>query len=302
MKKDESVGQNENEEIVDARENAVVAMSQDTAVAQVPVSGVRLDFPFIRLGQGMSQWKSDGKKPVPGCWYLRRGKDNNVLIAGAGKAEGIYGIVLQKVEGFKEDRKWQAGISAPRRWVAVGTKPDGTAVTEADALEAAAKAGFSLAPRPTGEVWADSGRPKLRANLSRFCDLYMLVPLPEDFDSDEFRVYPIGDRLYTTACYEFDRQYYKQMTAVLDNIKARASFANRHNKGYTWSVNGLAVHVYSSEATNRDGIEYISCNFEKALRDGKPWEFTAEEKADFAKFLLSAKDTTASIDEVSEEF
>lgn len=291
-----------NEDVVDAREGAV-AVAGANVPAEVQVSGVQLEFPFIRLGQGMSQWKAGGKKPVPGSWYVGKNKENNVLVAGMGKEDGVYGIVLQKIEGFKEERKWQAGMGAPRRWIVSGLKEDGSPVTEADALEAAAKEGFSLAPRPTGEVWPDSGRPKMRANLSRFCYLCMLVPLPEDFDSDEYRVYPIGDRLYTTARYEFDRQYYKQMTAVLDNIKARATFANRHVEGYKWSVNGLVAHLYSSEATNRDGIEYIACNFEKALRDGKPWEFTPEEKADFTKFLMSVQAGSASIDDAeSDEF
>lgn len=284
------------EEITDAK-GGEIAVAESTAVStEVAVQGVQLDFPFIRIGQGMSQWKSNGKKPILGAFYIGKNKDNNVLVAEMGKDAGIYGIVLQKVDGFKEDRKWQAGMGAPKRWVIAGTKEDGTPVTESDCLEAAAKEGYSLVPKPTGEVWADTGRPKTRANLGRFCYLCMLVPLPEDFDSDEYRVYPIGDKLYTTARYEFDRQYYKQMDSILSNIKARAEFANRGNKDYQWSVNGLAVHLYSTEQTNRDGIEFISCNFEKALRDGKPWEFTLQEKEDFAKFLMSVKAGTASVE------
>ena len=290
------------EEIVDAKGGAVAVTGTTAVSTEVAVQGVQLDFPFIRLGQGMSQWKCNGKKPVIGAFYIGKNKESNVLVAEMGKDAGIYGIVLQKVDGFKEERKWAAGMGAPKRWVIAGTKEDGTPVTEADCLEAAAKEGFSLALKPTGEVWPDTGRPKMRANLGRFCYLYMLVPLPADFDSDEYRVYPIGDKLYTTARYEFEKQYYKQMDSILSNIEARARFANRENENYTWSVNGLAVHLYSAEQTNRDGVEYVSVNFEKALRDGKPWEFTPEEKADFVKFLASAQATTASVDSVEEEF
>lgn len=284
------------EEIAEAKGGAVATVSAGAVSAEVQVQGVQLEFPFIRLGQGMSQWKAGGKKPELGAFYIGKNKDSNVKVADMGKDAGIYGIVLQKVEGFKEERKWQAGMGAPKRWVVAGQKEDGTPVTERDCLEAAAKEGFSLTPKPTGEVWPDSGRPILRANLGRFCYLCMLVPLPQDFDSDEYRLYPIGDRLYTTARYEFDRQYYKQMDSILGNIKSRAEFAHRGEKDYVWNVNGLAVHLYSSEATNRQGIEYIAPSFEKALRDGKPWEFTAEEKADFVKFLSSVKAGTASLD------
>lgn len=289
----------QNEEIVDAKGTTAVATVQETAVsAETTVVGVQLDFPFIRIGQGMSQWKAGGKKPVVGGFYIGKNKDNNVLVAEMGKEAGIVGIVLQRVDGFKEERKWQAGMGAPKRWVVAGQKEDGTPVTEADCLEAAAKEGFSLAPKATGETWPDTGRPIMRANLGRFCYLCMLVPLPDDFDSDEFRVYPIGGRLYTTARYEFDKQYYKSMDSILCNIKARAEFAHRADKDYKWSINGLAVHLFSSEMQSRSGVDYVGVGFEKALRDGKPFEFTPQEKEDFVKFLVSVQAGTASVGEV----
>lgn len=285
----------ETEEIVDAKGGELTVAENTALSAQVAVSGVQLEFPFIRLGQGMSQWKAGGKKPVVGGFYIGKGKDNNVLVAEMGKDAGITGIVLQRVEGFKEERKWQAGMGAPKRWVVAGTKEDGTPVTESDCLEAAAKEGFSLAPRDTGDTWPDTGRSIMRANLGRFCYLCMLVPLPDDFDSDEFRVYPIGDKLYTTARYEFDKHYYKTMDSILSNIESRARFAHRAEKDYKWSINGLAVHLYSTEMQSRNGIDYVGVNFEKALRSGKPFEFTAQEKEDFARFLMSVKDGTASV-------
>lgn len=291
---------NTNEEIADARAGAVVAAETTAMSAEVAVQGVQLDFPFIRLAQGMSQWKSNGKAPVKGDFYIGRNKDNNVRIADGGKSGGIYGIILQKVDGFKAEKKYDpADKTPPRRWIIGSHKDDGTQSTEADCLEAAASEGYSLAPRPTGDVWPDSGRPVMRANLGRFCYLCMLVPLPDDFDSDEFRLYKIGDHLYTTARYEFDKQYFKQMDSILANIKSRAEFAHRAEKDYKFDVNGMVCHLYSAETTSRGGIEYVAPYFEKALRDGRPWEFTAEEKEDFVRFMMSVKAGVADIGEAA---
>ena len=291
---------NTNEEIADAKAGAVVAAETTAVSAEVAVQGVQLDFPFIRLAQGMSQWKSNGKAPTKGDFYIGKNKDNNVRIADGGKSGGIYGIILQKVDGFKAEKKYDpADKTPPRRWIIGGRKDDGTQATEADCLEAAASEGYSLAPRPTGDVWPDSGRPVMRANLGRFCYLCMLVPLPDDFDSDEYRLYKIGDRLYTTARYEFDKQYFKQMDSILANIKSRAEFAHRAEKDYKFDVNGMVCHLYSAEATSRGGIEYVAPYFEKALRDGRPWEFTSEEKEDFVRFMMSVKAGVADIGEAA---
>ena len=291
----------EAEEVVDAMGGAV-APAQPTAVSTAVVQGVQLDFPFIRLGQGMSTWKTvGGRKPAVGCFYVGKNKENNALIALDGKENGFAGILLDVVQGFKERRKWQAGMGAPRRWIAAGSKEDGSPVTEADALAEAAKEGFSLEMKETGEVWPDTGRPKLAANLDRFCYVLMLVQVPDTFESDEFRLVPIGDHLYTTARYEFDKQYWKSVMAVLGNIEARAKFAHRHVKDYRFSPRGLVAHIYSAQATSRDGVEYVSPFFERALRDGKPWEFTDAEKADFLSFCMSAKaGSAAPVDEPSD--
>lgn len=283
----------ENEDIVDAMNTGTaVEVAQPTAVStQVAVQGVQLDFPFIRLGQGMSTWKTiEGRKPQIGSFYIGKNKENNVLIAEEGKEAGLNGILLDVVQGFKERRKWAAGMGAPKRWIVGAPKEDGTPSTEAETLAKAAEEGYSLQPRETGEVWPDTGRPKMAANLDRFCYVLMLVPVPDTFESDEFRLIPIGDRLYTTARYEFDKQYYKSVMSVLDNIEARAKFAHRHDKEpFKFTVNGMVAHIYSTNMTNRDGVEYVGPSFERALRDGKPWEFTNEEKADFVKFLASVK-------------
>jgi len=292
----------ETEEVVDAMNTGAttaVAVAQTTAVsAQVAVQGVQLDFPFIRLGQGMSTWKTvEGKKPQIGSFYIGKNKENNVLIAGDGKESGLNGILLEVVQGFKERRKWAAGMGAPKRWIVGAPKEDGTPSTEAETLAKAAEEGYSLQLKETGEVWPDTGRPKMAANLDRFCYVLMLVPVPDTFESDEFRLVPIGDHLYTTARYEFDKQYYKSVMSVLQNIESRARFAHRHDKDYQFSVNGMVVHIYSSTMTNRDGVEYVGPSFERALRDGKPWEFTAAEKEDFTKFLMSVKAGYASVDD-----
>ena len=85
----------QNEGVVEAKGATAVATVQETAVSTgTAVAGVQLDFPFIRLGQGMSQWKAGGRKPVIGAFYIGRNKDSNVLVAEMGKDVGIIGIVL----------------------------------------------------------------------------------------------------------------------------------------------------------------------------------------------------------------
>lgn len=288
------------EDVVDAMGETAVVEAQPTAVSvEVAVQGVQLEFPFIRLGQGMSTWKTvDGKKPAIGSFYLGKNKESNILLAGEGRDAGFNGILLEVVQGFKERRKWAAGMGAPKRWIVGAPKEDGTPATEAETLEKAAAEGYSLQLRETGEVWPDTGRPKLAANLDRFCYVMMLVPVPDDFESDEFRLVPIGDHLYTTARYEFEKQYYKAMASVLLNIKSRAEFAHRGEKDYKFSVNGMGVHIYSTAMKNREGVEYVGPAFERALRGGKPWEFTPAEKEDFMKFLMSVKAGYASVDDV----
>lgn len=305
------------EDVVDAKGGTTteVAVKENTAVStQVAVQGVQLDFPFIRIRQGMSQWKVTDGRPVPGALYIGKNKDSNALVADAGRENGFFGIVLQKVDGYKEDRVYDpANKTAPQRWVVAGQKEDGSPVTEKDVLEDAAKAGFSLVPRQVvkdgvPQVWKDSGRPMVRANLSKFAYLCMLVQLPDDFASDDFRLYTIGGKFYTTARYEFDRQYFKDFDQKFGTFQSRAEFAfskgvdaelaagkidkaeaDRRKAEYRWTPNGMAVHLFSTEVTNKQGISYPAIGFERALRDGKPFEFTPQEKEDFAKFLMSVQ-------------
>ncbi len=321
QKKAAEAANGNNDEVVDAKSTQVATVETTAVSTDVQVQGVQLDFPFIRIGQGMSQWRTaetKNGKPEEGAFYVGRSKDQNVKIAESGKDGGIYGIILDKVDGFKEDRPYTPGtVAAPRRWIVGQQDADGKPMSEEACLTAAAAEGFSLALKPTGEVWSDTGRPKMRANLGRFCYLLMLVPVPETLESDDLRVYPIGDRLYTTARMEFDKQYFKSLDQTLGNIKSRADFAFMQEQkkllrdgkidtdgykqaiaGHRWSVNGLVCHIYSCEATNKQGITYTTHAFERALRDGKPWEFTEEEKADFTAFLMSVKAGAASMDTV----
>lgn len=303
----------EADEAVDAKGTAAVVPAAETAVAEVQVEGARLEFPFVRIGQGMSQWRTSetrNGKPEEGAFYIGKSKDSNSKVADAGREAGIYCIVLDKVDGYKEDRVYQPGVTtgAPRRWVVGQLDAAGRRMTEEDCLAAAAAEDLSVALRPTGEVWPDTGRPKMRANLSKFCYLLMLVPVPDTIELNDIRVYPIGDRLYTTARMEFDRQYFKALDATLGNIKARTEFAFSQEQkrllragkidekgyaeavaGHRFSVNGLLCHIYSFEATNRNGIQYTSHAFELATENGRPRTLTDEERRDFTAFLMAAK-------------
>ena len=89
----EAANVNDNEEVVDAR-STQVATAESTAVStEVQVQGVQLDFPFIRIGQGMSQWRTaetKNGKPEEGAFYVGRSKDQNVKIAESGKVSEVF--------------------------------------------------------------------------------------------------------------------------------------------------------------------------------------------------------------------
>lgn len=315
------------DEVVDAK-STQVATAEATAVStEVQVQGVQLDFPFIRIGQGMSQWRTPetrSGKPEEGAFYVGRSKETNVKVGEPGKDGGITCIILDVVEGYKEDRPYSPGVNtAPRRWVIGAAGPDGNPMTEKDVLAAAAAEGLTTASTPTGEVWPDSGRPKMsRPTLSKFAYLMMLVPLPDTFESDEFRLYPIGSRLYTTARFEFDKQYYAGsktvagFSKIAGNLLSRVAFAHMQalkakvrdgkmtaeeakteNDSFRPTLSGVIGHIYSHEAVNSQGITYTSHSFERAVSNGVPKELTPEEKADFTKFLMSVKAGMADVGE-----
>ena len=119
----------QNEEVVDAKGTTTVATVETGAVrADVAVQGVQLDFPFVRIGQGMSQWRTPetkNGKPEEGAFYVGKTKDSNFKIGEAGKDGGLYGIILDIVYGYKEERVYQPGnTTPPKRWVVAGLKDD----------------------------------------------------------------------------------------------------------------------------------------------------------------------------------
>lgn len=286
---------NQNEGVIDAMnetETTAVATAAPTAVStQVNVAGVSLRFPFVRVGQAMSQWRVNGKAPVVGDFYIGKDKQVNVHLAEMGQDAGLNVILLDVVPGIMEDKPFTGAANPPQRW------------TGPDAEAEAAKAGFTLTPVPTGEVWADSGRPKMRANASRFCYLQMLVPVPEDFDAVDFQVFPIGEKLYTPARIEFSKGAFKGLAEVIGNIERMEKFRNRKVEGYEFSWRGKVCHVYTVEAQSRQtGAMYPLLKFSLAMDGGRTVELAGEEKDDFIAFLSSVTSTTVDIGEDTPEF
>ena len=282
--------QTDNEEIVDAKETTAVATTAETGVsASVRVEGVTLRFPFVRVGQAMSQWRSDGRAPELGAFYIGKDKTTNVKIADAGEGAGITGILLGQQLGYAEDKPFTGAANPPRRFFGE------------NALEEAQKAGLSLEKRPTGAVYPDSGNPVMRASLSPFCILQMLIPVGEDFGSMEFQLFPIGDKLYTPGRIEFGKMAYAKLNDALTNIRRVDEFRHRGDKDYVFSLQGRVGHVFTKEAVSKQtGNTYPALSFDLAMRDGKPFEFTEAEKEDFTKFLMSVQATEATVDDVNE--
>ena len=282
--------QTDNEEIVDAKETTAVATTAETRVStSVRVEGVTLRFPFVRVGQAMSQWRCDGRAPELGAFYIGKDKTTNVKIADAGEGAGITGILLGQQLGYAEDKPFTGAANPPRRFFGE------------NALEEAQKAGLSLEKRPTGAVYPDSGNPVMRASLSPFCILQMLIPVSEDFGSMEFQLFPIGDKLYTPGRIEFGKMAFAKLNDALTNIKRVDEFRHRGDENYVFSLQGRVGHIFTKEAVSKQtGNTYPALSFDLAIRDGKPFEFTDAEKDDFTKFLMSVQETEATVDDVNE--
>lgn len=279
------------EEIVDAKETTAVATTASNAVAaaSVKVEGVSLRFPFVRVGQAMSQWRCDGRAPEQGAFYIGKDKTTNVKIAEAGEGAGITGILLGQVLGYAEDKPFTGAANPPRRFFGD------------NALEEAQKAGLSLEKKPTGAVYPDSGNPVMRASLSPFCILQLLIPVSEDFGSMEFQLFPIGDKLYTPGRIEFGKMAFAKLNDALTNIKRVDEFRHRGEEGYAFSLQGRVGHIFTKEAVSKQtGNTYPALSFDLAVRDGKPFEFTPAEKEDFTKFLMSIRETEATVDDVND--
>lgn len=277
--------------VVDAKQEtgtaAEVATTDTNAVsAQTNVKGISLRFPFARVGQALSQWRCDGKPPTMGAFYIGKDKSTNVFLANGGRTEGINAILLDVVPGIMEDKPFTGNANPPKRWVG------------ATCVEDAAAEGFSLELKETGEVWPDTKRPRLRANASRFCYLQMLVPVPEDFDSVDFQMFPIGDKLYTPARVEYSKGAFKSLAEVIGNIQRMETFHHRKESGYKFTWCGKVVHVFTEDAVSKQtGATYPILRFGLAMENGKSVELANEAKEDFVGFLAAVKDTVADVND-----
>jgi len=274
----------ETEEVVEAK-GAVVPAASTEVSTQVAVEGIALRFPFIRVAQALSQWRVDGKKGEEGALYIGRDKNTNAKVGDAGAQGGVEGILLDVVPGIMEDKPTFDGV-APKRWVGP------------DCKELAANEGFSLEKKPTGEVWKDTGNPKMRANACEFCYLQMLVPVPEDFDSANYQLFPIGDRLYTPARIEFNKGAFRELSGTIGNIERVDCFRHRGDPDYKFSWRGKICHVYTVEVESKQskGTMYPFLRFGLVQRD-----FTDAEKADFVSFLSAVTSTVADVNDVADD-
>lgn len=280
--------------VVDAKADATAVAVADTNTqvsTQVTVQGVTLRFPFMRVGQALSQWRAGGRPPVMGSFYLGKDKQTNILVADMGRENGVDAILLDVVSGIMEDKPFTGAANPPKRWVGPTAEAD------------AAKEGVTLTPQPTGQTWPDSGRPIMRANGTRFCYLQILVPIPEESEAvADFQVFPIGDKLYTPARIEFTKQAFRGLSEIIGNIERVEKFRNRANKDYKFSWSGRVVHLYTEEAASKQtGAVYPILKFGLAVKGGKAVELTKEEKNDFVQFLASVTSTVADINAESSE-
>ena len=285
MKNEKQTMKVEETKVIDTAPTAQAAVVKvDTSLPlMVKAANPVTSYPYLRLGQPMSQFRIDGRAPTVGGLYVRDAAGNYMLIGEPGHANGITGIILDAAYGYMEDKPYVPGqtTSAPRRYLIVGDE------TEKSVLERAQADGLSLTPVDTGRVWPDSGRPILKATLSPTVILAMLVRLPDEFDSDMFDLIPIGDHMYTPIRYEANKQYFRPVAAVLANIRQRQAFVHRGEKDFVPTLRGVTGHIYSTELRSKSGIAYQALQFERAVVDGKPWTLSESEASDFDKYVGS---------------
>ena len=113
MKKDT----NQNEGVIDAKNETAVAVVETGAVStqQVNVAGVSLRFPFVRVGQAMSQWRCNGKAPIVGDFYIGKDKQINVHLAEMGQDAGLNVNLLDDVPRKMEDKPLTGAANTPTR-------------------------------------------------------------------------------------------------------------------------------------------------------------------------------------------
>lgn len=284
------------------------AAPSTTAVAPVQSGGdittftagaANLKFAYVLVGKGKQQWKTDGVNPPrENCFYLYKDKLTSFLVGegGTGAANGIVGIALSADVGWKENPKGAYNPAKPvmprRFWT----------------LDDVHKAGLSEIPQQVG-TYPESGKPIMKAEVQPMCYLRILLQLPDDFTSMDFRAFKIGDHLYTPAVVEFDKGNFSNaagtgISQVIATWKERAEFAasRRGEKDYVFTLAGQVCHITATTGTSRaTGFQFSQLGFEAALRDGKLFEFTKEEKDDFARVERLLKPATVSASDIAQD-
>jgi len=276
-----------------------VATTGSTDISTFTAGAANLKFAYVLVGKGKQQWKVDGVNgPRENCFYLYKDKQTSFLVGegGTGAANGITGIALSADVGWKENPKGAYNPAKPvmprRFWT----------------LDDVHKAGLSEVPQQVG-TYPESGQPIMKAEVQPMCYLRMLLQLPDDFTSMDFRAFKIGNHLYTPALVEFDKGNFVNragtgISQVIATWKERAEFAasQKGDKEYKFSLAGQVCHITATTGTSKaTGFQFSQLGFEAALRDGKLFAFTEEEKSDFARVEKLMKPATVSVDDIAQD-
>lgn len=279
----------------EAAPTTAVATTQGMDITMFTAGAAQFKFAYVLVGKGKQTWKTDGVNPPrENCFYLYKDKMTSYLVGegGTGVGNGIIGIALSADIGWKENPKGAynpAKPVAPRRfWT----------------LDDVHKAGLSEIPKQTG-TYPESGRPIMKADVQPMCYLRMLLQLPDDFSSMDFRALKIGEHLYTPAIIEFDKGNCLNSSGtgicqVVATWKERAEFVHRAEKGYVFELTGQVCHITATTGTSRaTGFQFSQLGFEAAIRDGKLFSFTDEEKKDFERVMALLKPASVTVDQIA---
>jgi hypothetical protein len=283
----------------EAPSTTAVATTDATDITTFTAAAANIKFSYVLVGKGKQTWKVDGVNgPRENCFYLFKDKSTSFLVGegGAGQAAGVIGIALSADVGWKENPKGPYNPSkpvAPRRFWS---------------LKDVHEAGLSEVPQQVG-TYPESGRPIMKAEVQPMCHLRMLLQLPDDFTSMDFRAFRIGEHMYTPVIIEFDKGNFMNaagngISQVLATWKERAEFAaaRRGEKGYKFNMVGQVCHITCTTGVSRaTGFQFSQLNFEAALRDGKLYTFTPEEKADFERVEELLHPSTVTVDEIVQD-
>ena len=277
--------------------DTTVATTGGTDVTTFTAGAAQFKFAYVLVGKGKQTWKVDGVNgPRENCFYLYKDKMTSFLVGegGAGTVNGIIGIALSADVGWKENPSTPYNPAKPvmprRFWT----------------LDAVHQAGLSEIPKQVG-TYPESGKPIMKAEVQPMCYLRMLLQLPDDFMSMDFRAFKIGDHLYTPAVIEFDKGNFMNsagtgISQVIATWKERAEFQHRTEKGYKFSLSGQVCHITAATGTSRaTGFQFSQLGFEAAIRDGKLFAFTEDEVKDFERVLSLLKPTEITADQIEQD-